>query len=819
MSKYSNSQITCPTDFSVESCYSGNFIPFTGNHAAIAPGGTIVYSFTKQDGTVEQNATELGLPFGENSITATATFSGGATSSCTFKVTVVAPEVSITCPPDFTVKPCYNGDPVYFTGDHAASSQGPVSYILYSYADASGSGTSDGFDNNPSLNLSFGEHIITATTSNYCEASSKSCTFKVTVVAPEVSITCPPDFTVFVNPSTCNALVTFTGDHAASSQGPVSYILYSYADASGSGTSDAYDNNSFLNLSFGEHIITATTSNYCEASSKSCTFKVTVAPNPQDIIFNCPGPVTVSCAKDVPAPNISDVTITYNCATLTVEYVGDVITNQTCANRYTITRTFRVKEVPSVTCSQTITVFDNSPPVISNVNVSAVALWPPNHKMQTITVGYDVADNCGATSGLSVSSNQPINGTGDGDTSPDWVITDANHVQLRAERGNSTDGRIYTITVTADDGCNAASTATATVTVAHNINSPVTGTPFKIGSTVNFAGVFWDKPANKHTASWLINDNSSVKGIVTEPSGTKNGKVTGSYKFGSTGIYRLQMNVTDQNKVTSYANTNEDLEEIIVIYDPNGGYAYGGGNFASPKGALVSNPSATGKVTYGFTVNYYKGATLPKGQTQFNFNVGGFKYDAVNFDYLSVAGYKAVFKGSGKILGGQSGINFIMYVIDGALDGSGVDKVRLKIYNKNTSQVYYDNEPGKSDAADPVTKVGVNSQVVISGTPLVTQAKKIPSETLPLATELTVRVYPNPTQNLFALQVESANQNDQIILQVFDLMGRLVEKRAITQGLTDRIGNMYKPGTYLFRVIQGNDHKEFKVLKLPGLIF
>jgi hypothetical protein len=30
------------------------------------------------------------------------------------------------------------------------------------------------------------------------------------------------------------------------------------------------------------------------------------------------------------------------------------------------------------------------------------------------------------------------------------------------------------------------------------------------------------------------------------------------------------MNVTDQNGVTSYANTNYDLDAIVVIYDPNG---------------------------------------------------------------------------------------------------------------------------------------------------------------------------------------------------------------------------------------------------------
>jgi hypothetical protein len=49
---------------------------------------------------------------------------------------------------------------------------------------------------------------------------------------------------------------------------------------------------------------------------------------------------------------------------------------------------------------------------------------------------------------VSVTSNEPVNGTGDGDTSPDWVVVDSHHVQLRAERAGNGNGRIYTINVT-----------------------------------------------------------------------------------------------------------------------------------------------------------------------------------------------------------------------------------------------------------------------------------------------------------------------------------------------------------------------------------
>jgi uncharacterized repeat protein (TIGR01451 family) len=106
----------------------------------------------------------------------------------------------------------------------------------------------------------------------------------------------------------------------------------------------------------------------------------------------------------------------------------------------------------SMTANVTIS---NPPPTISAATADHATLWPPNHKMIDVQVDYTAADNCSPGSGitctLSVSSNEPVNGTGDGDTSPDWEIVDAHHVRLRAERAGNGSGRVYTITVTCVD--------------------------------------------------------------------------------------------------------------------------------------------------------------------------------------------------------------------------------------------------------------------------------------------------------------------------------------------------------------------------------
>ena len=109
--------------------------------------------------------------------------------------------------------------------------------------------------------------------------------------------------------------------------------------------------------------------------------------------------------------------------------------------------------------------------MISAVAASPSVLWPPNHKMAPATVTASASDLCSAAlvyKITSVSSNEPVNGTGDGDTAPDWVITGNLTVNLRAERSGSGSGRVYTIMVGCTDASGNSSTKTTTVTVPHD---------------------------------------------------------------------------------------------------------------------------------------------------------------------------------------------------------------------------------------------------------------------------------------------------------------------------------------------------------------
>ena len=110
-----------------------------------------------------------------------------------------------------------------------------------------------------------------------------------------------------------------------------------------------------------------------------------------------------------------------------------------------------------------------SPLEIVGVELNTNVLWPPNHKLVDLTVGYSTTNNCGpVTCSLGVVSNEPINGTGDSDSAPDWEIIDEHHLRLRAERAGNGSRRVYTITITCSDSSGRSTSKAVSVEVPRN---------------------------------------------------------------------------------------------------------------------------------------------------------------------------------------------------------------------------------------------------------------------------------------------------------------------------------------------------------------
>jgi hypothetical protein len=121
-----------------------------------------------------------------------------------------------------------------------------------------------------------------------------------------------------------------------------------------------------------------------------------------------------------------------------------------------------------------VAVVDTTPPDLF-VAVSPSVLWPPNHRLVPITayiVTKDICDPSPTVRLVSITSNEPDNGVGDGNTTADIQQaafgSDDRHFLLRAERGGPGAGRVYTITYEAADASGNTTVRQTTVTVPHN---------------------------------------------------------------------------------------------------------------------------------------------------------------------------------------------------------------------------------------------------------------------------------------------------------------------------------------------------------------
>ena len=161
-------------------------------------------------------------------------------------------------------------------------------------------------------------------------------------------ITCPATITVNTAANQCGATVSFTPVATDNCAG----VTVTTLPASGS------------SFAKGTTLVTVTATD-AAGNVSTCTFNVIVV-DAQAPSITCPANVIVGCASAVPAVSIAAVTATDNCPGVVVTHVSDVISAQTCANKYVITRTYRATDAAGLTatCSQTITVNDVTAPVI-----------------------------------------------------------------------------------------------------------------------------------------------------------------------------------------------------------------------------------------------------------------------------------------------------------------------------------------------------------------------------------------------------------------------------------------------------------------------
>jgi len=89
----------------------------------------------------------------------------------------------------------------------------------------------------------------------------------------------------------------------------------------------------------------------------------------------------------------------------------------------------------------------------------------------------------------------------------------------------------------------------------------------------------------------------------------------------------------------------------VVVYDLDGGFVAGGGWIESPSSAYIADMDLAGRANFGFISKYKKGASIPIGNTEFQFKMANLDFHSDNYQWLVIAGPHAKYKGNGTING------------------------------------------------------------------------------------------------------------------------------------------------------------------------
>jgi len=231
--------------------------------------------------------------------------------------------------------------------------------------------------------------------------------------------------------------------------------------------------------------------------------------------------------------------------------------------------------------------------------------------------------------------------------------------------------------------------------------------PLIVGTEISANATFTDPGTyDTHVAIWDWGDNTTSDGYIDETVGF----VSGNHTYTTDGVYTIRLTVTDDD-----SGSDESIFYYVVVYDPEGGFVTGGGWINSPEGAYAPDPTLTGKANLGFVSKYQQGQSTPSGNTQFNFKAGDLNFHSSSYDWLVIANHKAMYKGTGTV-NGEGNYGFLLTAIDEALTPStDVDLFRIKIWDKATGEVIYDNQMGDEEDADPITELGGGSIVIHEG--------------------------------------------------------------------------------------------------------
>jgi len=300
--------------------------------------------------------------------------------------------------------------------------------------------------------------------------------------------------------------------------------------------------------------------------------------------------------------------------------------------------------------------------------------------------------------------------------------------------------------------------------------------------------------------------------------------------------------ITIGMEVKGYYTGNDASEDVVVnIAKSLGDFVTGGGYLVLASSTGQAAGDRDSKNNFGFNVKLNKNGNTVQGnfstiirRTEWNAKkscneLHVYRVKTTSINMLSMPGAtagtpaKAIFTGKANIQDASNGdgpsfekgnATIQVEMTDNGEPGSE-DRIAITIWDRNGSLWFASNWNGVKTIDQQLAKgnLQVHSSASIK-TPLITHEIPNSNEVIGGLAALRLLAYPNPSASYFTIELQG-NQEQKIQMRVMDVSGRIIETfNNLSSGGRLQIGSGYRPGMYLLEIVQGNECKQVKLLKM-----
>jgi PKD repeat protein len=463
----------------------------------------------------------------------------GNVSNC--QATVTVGSTAPTC--NFTVSPTSGsiGDSILFDGSSSADSDGDIVDFTWNFGDGSAS-VSTGTD--PIISHSYTLAGTFTVTLNVTDDQGNVTTCSKTVVISSDAPDCA--FTIGENPIDIGDFVSLDASASTDSDGTIVDFTWNFGDGSPKISTGTDPSTSHQYNSAGTFTITLTVTDN-DGNTSSCDDDIVVGSVPPTCTFTIgQDPIGVGDTASFDASGSADVdgtivdfTWNFGDGSAKVSTGTDPTTTHqyNTAGTFTITLTVTDNDGNKTSCTDTIVVGANPPPVCVIANPGTNITIPSGTPITFDATGSNDPDGGALTFAWSTPGGTPASGSG---------------IQFISTY-NTTVGSPFTASLTVTDDELQSTTCSRIITVnsgvAPTCSASGSPNPAGVGATVNFTGTAADAdtPNNQLIFNWNFADGSA-------DATTQNA----SHTFGTAGNFTVTFTVTDPQG-------NQCVDEVLMV--------------------------------------------------------------------------------------------------------------------------------------------------------------------------------------------------------------------------------------------------------------